>query len=94
MFPDFGLEVPQFVENRRGGASLIDSRGNIFVKKDSHKTKTYWRCSHLRKTKCTARVITENFEIVSCKGEHNHGVMGSNADYAQGAGQEYDPQDF
>lgn len=67
------FESPQFIENKRGGRSLVDSRGYHYLKNDSHKTKIYWRCSVHKGQKCNARAITEGLQIVSFKGEHTHG---------------------
>ena len=78
---DFGVgnsfESPQFIENKNGGRSLVDSKGYRYLKNDSHKTKTYWRCSVHKSAKCTARAITEyneykGLQIVNFKGEHTH----------------------
>ena len=71
------FESPQFIENKNGGRSLVDSKGYRYLKNDSHKTKTYWRCSVHKSAKCNARGITQivNFEgeqIVNFKGEHTH----------------------
>ena len=77
---DFGVgnsfESPQFIENKNGGRSLVDSKGYRYLKNDSHKTKTYWRCSVHKSAKCNARGITEfipeGLQIVNFKGEHTH----------------------
>ena len=73
---DNSFESPQFIENKNGGISLVDSKGYRYLKNDSHKTKTYWRCSVHKSAKCTARAISEvdyNLtQIVNFKGEHTH----------------------
>ncbi len=72
-----GVGSATFIENKRGGRSLVDSKGYRYLKNDSHKTKTYWRCSVHKSAKCTARAITEihqftGSQIVNFKGEHTH----------------------
>ena len=70
------LESPQFIENKNGGRCLVDSKGYRYLKNDSHKTKTYWRCSVHKSAKCNARAIesrtNEGLQIVNFKGEHTH----------------------
>ena len=68
---DNSFESPQFIENKNGGISLVDSKGYRYLKNDSHKTKTYWRCSVHKSAKCTARAITEGLQV-NFKGEHTH----------------------
>ena len=68
---DNSFESPQFIENKNGGVSLVDSKGYRYLKNDSHKTKTYWRCSVHKSAKCTARAITEGLQV-NFKGEHTH----------------------
>ena len=66
------FESPQFIENKNGGRSLVDSKGYRYLKNDSHKTKTYWRCSVHKSAKCNARATTEGLHFVDFRGEHTH----------------------
>jgi len=66
-------QSPQFVVSKRGrGINLVDSRGYIYVKKDTQKTRTYWECFNVRRTKCCAKLSTVESQIVNSRGEHNH----------------------
>ena len=73
MFADFQiLEEAKFIHSQKGAANLMDKAGHIYYKQKVCTTKIHWECRLRKKLKCKGRATTENFNIVSLHGEHNH----------------------
>lgn len=73
MFADFQiLEEAKFIQSRSGGANLMDKAGYIYYKQKVCTPKIHWDCRLRKKLKCKGRATTENFNIISLHGEHNH----------------------
>ena len=73
MFADFQiLEEAKFIQSRMGGANLMDKAGHVYYKQKVCTPKIHWDCRLRKKLKCKGRATTENFNIVSLHGEHNH----------------------
>jgi hypothetical protein len=73
LFADFQiLEEAKFIQSRTGGANLMDKAGHIYYKQKVCTPKIHWDCRLRKKLKCKGRATTENFNIISLHGEHNH----------------------
>ena len=68
------LDVPQFIVSPRGHYQLVDSRGFIYSKERTIKSKTHWECTYrsTQRTKYSARLSTIDLKIVKYSREHNH----------------------
>jgi hypothetical protein len=66
------LEEAKFIQSRIGGANLMDKAGHVYYKQKVCTPKIHWDCRLRKKLKCKGRATTENFNIVSLHGEHNH----------------------
>ena len=58
--------------SKRGSLNLMDSRGYVYIKKDTQKTRTYWECYNVRRRKCQGKLSTVGSIIVNTRNEHNH----------------------
>ena len=73
LFADFQiLEEAKFIQSRVGGANLMDKAGHVYYKQKVCTPKIHWDCRFRKKLKCKGRATTENFNIISLHGEHNH----------------------
>ncbi|XP_055923750.1 uncharacterized protein LOC129954103, partial [Eupeodes corollae] len=70
---EYGTPDVRFTLSSRGN-NLLTIDGMRFTLNRKMKDASYWECVKLRckKTKCIARVISKDGQVVSMRGTHNH----------------------
>ena len=61
----------EFVESEKGHQKLMND-GHTFYRNGENDERVYWKCDKYPKTKCRARIITSNGQIVKSFTNHNH----------------------
>ena len=61
----------EYLESEKGRKKLVEN-GHTFYKNGENDERVYWKCDKYHKTKCRARIITSNDQIVKSSTDHNH----------------------
>ena len=61
----------EYLESEKGRKKLVE-KGHTFYKNAENDERVYWKCDKYHKTKCRARIITSNDQIVKSSTDHNH----------------------